>query len=115
MTLKLSERNRNYAWVRPTGLCWHYSLYKQWYKTSFNIGVSASVNVHHILHSLSSVIPSGAVSVSAMLLEGWEMKGATSAQELKKIPKEAGLHKCLEGEGGRYYLAQTSEPQFELG
>lgn len=38
-----------------------------WYKISFNVGVSASVIVNHILHRFSSVAPSGALCLSAVL------------------------------------------------
>lgn len=66
--------------------CWHYSLYKESYKISFNSGVSASVNCT----GFPSVVPSGVLWVPAVLLYGWEMrrrlknrknpKGSRSAQ-----------------------------------
>lgn len=55
-------------------------------------------------------------SWSSLCHASWRVGGEErdECSRAETIPKEAGLPKCLEGEGGRYHLARTSEPQFEL-
>lgn len=65
----------------------------------------------HILHRFSSVAPSGAFSLSAVLLQRWDMGRRRSAQEQTQSQRKQ-MSKCLYGEGRCYHLEQTWEPKF---